>query len=65
MASCFLPTGWGLPPVLKHGSNYLKDRICRDVISGKKTICLAVTEPSAGIIVAQILLQMRYLCVNT
>jgi hypothetical protein len=37
-----------LPPVLAVGSPYLKEKICRDVITGKKIMALAVTEPGAG-----------------
>jgi acyl-CoA dehydrogenase len=33
---------------------YLKDKVARDVITGKKLICLAVTEPYAGSDVANI-----------
>jgi alkylation response protein AidB-like acyl-CoA dehydrogenase len=37
-----------LPPVLKHGSQYLKDKYCGPVLHGDKLIALAVTEPWAG-----------------
>jgi len=43
-----------LPPILKHGSKYLKDLICKDVVTGKKNIALAISEPSAGSDVANI-----------
>ncbi|SGY15214.1 BQ5605_C013g07289 [Microbotryum silenes-dioicae] len=38
----------GLPPVFHYGSQELQDRILPDVFSGKKRICLAITEPEAG-----------------
>jgi len=37
-----------LPPILKAGSDYIKNKVCRDVITGKKQICLAISEPDAG-----------------
>ena len=43
-----------LPPIFTYGSQYLKDKICRDVITGKKSICLAISEPWAGSDVANI-----------
>eukprot|EP00164_Ancoracysta_twista_P001372 GFYU01001788.1.p1 GENE.GFYU01001788.1~~GFYU01001788.1.p1 ORF type:complete len:422 (+),score=135.49 GFYU01001788.1:31-1296(+) len=43
-----------LPPIMQHGSQYLKDKVCRDVITGKKSICLAISEPYAGSDVANI-----------
>ena len=46
--SCFFCFGIALPPVLKTGSDYLKNKVARDVITGKKIMCLAVTEPYAG-----------------
>jgi len=44
----------GLPPILVYGSQYLKDKVARDVITGKKAICLAISEPWAGSDVANI-----------
>ncbi|KAI8056574.1 acyl-CoA dehydrogenase/oxidase [Syncephalis plumigaleata] len=41
--------GIGLPPVLLFASNELKQRIVPDVLSGHKTICLAITEPYAEV----------------
>jgi alkylation response protein AidB-like acyl-CoA dehydrogenase len=38
----------GLPPVLHHGSEYLKQKVAPGVLRGEKVICLAVTEPNAG-----------------
>lgn len=37
-----------LPPLMTYGSQYLKDKVCRDVVMGKKHICLAISEPHAG-----------------
>jgi alkylation response protein AidB-like acyl-CoA dehydrogenase len=46
--------GIGLPPVYHFGSQYLKDLVCKSVLTGEKRICLAITEPSAGSDVANI-----------
>ena len=43
-----------LPPVTKFGSQEMKDEVCRAVITGKKNICLAISEPTAGSDVANI-----------
>ena len=37
-----------LPPILNYGSDYLKNLVARDVIQGRKHICLAISEPQAG-----------------
>ncbi|KAF9955402.1 hypothetical protein BGZ65_003410 [Modicella reniformis] len=46
--------GIGLPPIMHHGSEELKRRIVPDCLAGRKTICLAITEPSAGSDVANL-----------
>ncbi|KAL0064807.1 hypothetical protein AAF712_008204 [Marasmius tenuissimus] len=38
----------GLPPVLNFGSEELKARIVPDILTGKKFICLAISEAYAG-----------------
>ena len=38
----------GLPPVLNFGSEELKARVVPEVLSGKKFICLAISEAQAG-----------------
>ncbi|KAG6888919.1 hypothetical protein C0995_004932 [Termitomyces sp. Mi166 len=38
----------GLPPVLNFGKPPLRDRILEEVLSGKKYICLAISEAFAG-----------------
>lgn len=38
----------GLPPVLNFGSDEIKARVVPEVLSGKKFICLAVSEAFAG-----------------
>eukprot|EP01128_Nolandella_sp_AFSM9_P000623 TRINITY_DN10775_c0_g1_i1.p1 TRINITY_DN10775_c0_g1~~TRINITY_DN10775_c0_g1_i1.p1 ORF type:complete len:565 (+),score=87.08 TRINITY_DN10775_c0_g1_i1:68-1762(+) len=38
----------GLPAILHFGSQELKQRVCEPVLSGSKTLCLAITEPQAG-----------------
>jgi alkylation response protein AidB-like acyl-CoA dehydrogenase len=43
-----------LPPILLAGSEAMKQKVCRDVITGKKHICLAISEPYAGSDVANI-----------
>jgi alkylation response protein AidB-like acyl-CoA dehydrogenase len=44
----------GLPPVLKFGSEELKQRIAPGCLNGTKNICLAITEPYAGSDVANL-----------
>jgi alkylation response protein AidB-like acyl-CoA dehydrogenase len=44
----------GFPPILKYGSEELKDRLLPGVINGSIRLCLGITEPQAGSDVAQI-----------
>lgn len=44
----------GLPPVLVFGSTALKAKVIPEVLTGKKRICLAISEPTAGSDVANI-----------
>jgi alkylation response protein AidB-like acyl-CoA dehydrogenase/predicted heme/steroid binding protein len=44
----------GLPPILNHGTEEMKQTVGRDVITGKKIIALAITEPWGGSDVAQV-----------
>jgi len=44
----------GLPPVINFGSNELRSKLIPEVLSGKKRICLAITEPTVGSDVARI-----------
>jgi alkylation response protein AidB-like acyl-CoA dehydrogenase len=44
----FFSFSWALPPVLNYGTQQLKDRIARDIVTGKKLIALAVSEPYVG-----------------
>lgn len=39
---------FGLPPILKFGNEQLQERFVPDLITGKKRICIAITEPGAG-----------------
>ncbi|KAG9229712.1 acyl-CoA dehydrogenase-like protein [Amylocarpus encephaloides] len=39
---------FGLPPILKFGSQELQERFVPDILTGKKRICIAITEPEAG-----------------
>mmetsp|Transcript_12882 Transcript_12882/g.29153 ORF Transcript_12882/g.29153 Transcript_12882/m.29153 type:complete len:525 (-) Transcript_12882:81-1655(-) len=45
----------GLPPVLQFGKPWMKERVGKEVLSGQKRICLAITEPNAGSDVANLL----------
>lgn len=54
LASLFGGCGIGLPPVLMFGSQHLRDKIARDLITGRKSMCLCVTEPSGGSDVAAV-----------
>lgn len=38
----------GLPPVLKFGSPQMQQRVVPSIVSGEKRICLAISEPYAG-----------------
>ena len=51
-----LTTGiaFGVPPILKFGSQELQDRFLPDILLGRKRICIAITEPEAGSDVANI-----------
>ena len=54
--SASLTTGiaFGVPPILKFGSQELQDRFLPDILLGRKRICIAITEPEAGSDVANI-----------
>lgn len=43
-----------LPPIVAAGSARIKDMVIREVITGKKCISLAISEPGAGSDVANI-----------
>lgn len=45
---------YGVPPIIKYGSQQLKDRFLPILLKGEKRSCLAITEPSAGSDVANI-----------
>ena len=49
----------GLPPVLRFGSQYLKDKVGPGCLNGDKVICLAITEPYAGSDVANLLTEAK------
>jgi alkylation response protein AidB-like acyl-CoA dehydrogenase len=44
----------GLPPVMHFGAPEVKRRVLEEVLSGKKRICLSITEPFVGSDVAGI-----------
>jgi len=43
-----------LPPIIQFGSEYLKEKVIRDVVTGKKQCSLMISEPWAGSDVANI-----------
>ncbi|PGH21521.1 hypothetical protein AJ80_03189 [Polytolypa hystricis UAMH7299] len=45
---------FGIPPVVKFGSPQLQEKFLPDFLTGKKRMCLAITEPDAGSDVANI-----------
>ncbi|KAF7316895.1 Cytochrome b5 heme-binding domain-containing protein [Mycena chlorophos] len=49
----------GLPPVINFAQPALRDRVVEDALSGKRPVCLAVTEPFAGSDVAGIRTRAR------
>ncbi len=49
----------GLPPVIAHGSDELKQRVVPDVLAGRKIAALAITEPSGGSDVARLQCKAR------
>lgn len=38
----------GFPPIVQYGTKALKDRVIPEILSGKKRLCLAITEPTFG-----------------
>ncbi len=38
----------GLPPIIHFGSEYLKEKVAKDCMTGEKAICLCITEPGGG-----------------
>ena len=51
--------GIGLPPIAFFGSDFLKQKVIHECLSGVKCICLAVTEPYAGSDVANLRCEAR------
>jgi len=49
----------GLPPILAHGSEALKQRVIAPVLAGEKIAALAITEPSGGSDVARLRCRAR------
>ncbi|KAM7192146.1 Acyl-CoA dehydrogenase/oxidase, N-terminal and middle domain containing protein [Naviculisporaceae sp. PSN 640] len=45
---------FGVPPIIKFGSDELKRRFLPDLLTGRKRCCIAITEPDAGSDVANI-----------
>jgi alkylation response protein AidB-like acyl-CoA dehydrogenase len=48
LATVFFGFGIALKPILSVGSRMLRDKVALDVISGKKTMALAMSEPHIG-----------------
>jgi alkylation response protein AidB-like acyl-CoA dehydrogenase len=48
LIACLTIYTMALPPVLKHASQEIKDRVVGPVLRGEKTIALCITEPTAG-----------------
>lgn len=46
--------GIGLPPVIKFGGEYVRQKCVADCLRGDAVICLAITEPNAGSDVANL-----------
>ena len=44
----------GLPPVMHFGKGALRERVSKEVLTGEKRICLAISEPFAGSDVANL-----------
>lgn len=38
----------GFPPIVQYGTKALKDKVIPEILSGKKRLCLAITEPTFG-----------------
>ncbi|KAL2824440.1 acyl-CoA dehydrogenase/oxidase [Aspergillus pseudoustus] len=45
---------FGLPPIIKYGNKQLQEKFLPDLLTGRKRICIAITEPDAGSDVANI-----------
>ena len=45
---------FGVPPILKFGTEALQEKFLPDLLTGKKRACIAITEPGAGSDVANI-----------
>ena len=53
-ASLITGLSYGVPPLLKFGSQQLQERFLPDLLRGRKRTCIAITEPGAGSDVAGI-----------
>lgn len=53
-ASLTVGIAFGTPPIVKFGNAALQKRFLPEILTGKKRICIAITEPDAGSDVANI-----------
>ena len=54
LTASLMTHGIGLPPILRMGSEEMKQRVAPEVLSGDKIIALAITEPGGGSDVANL-----------
>lgn len=54
VSAALMVHGIGLPPIIRTGSEAMKQAVAPEVLSGRKQISLAITEPEAGSDVANI-----------
>jgi len=53
-ASITVGMAFGVPPLIKFGSHELQERFLPELLTGRKRMCIAITEPGAGSDVAGI-----------
>jgi acyl-CoA dehydrogenase len=45
---------YGVPPIITYGSKELQQRFLPDLLTGRKRICIGITEPDVGSDVANL-----------
>lgn len=58
-ASMTVGMSFGVPPIVKFGDAQLQERFLPDLLTGRKRVCIAITEPGAGSDVANIQTEAR------